>query len=173
SSFLYHSLQQRLGVYFSQIFSLKQLIISSIFTVSTFSSIAFEFLGGIFSSRFGFVKITRIGFFLMSIFSFSLVFVNDYKLLYALIALWGIGWALSHVGLSSRLTHFEDSIMRDASSLNSSLRFAFGGLGALAGGIFAYDLGSYKLLFFIVTLFIFMLGVFLNRIINEGEESYG
>ncbi len=165
SSFLYHSLQQRLGIYLSESFSLGQIAISSIFAVATLSAIIFEFSGGFLSSRFGNVKISSFGFILMSIFVFFLIFIQKHQLIFFLITLWGCGWALTHVGLSSHLTQFPDRILRDASSLNSALRFSFGGLGAFLGGVLV-SLAGFKVLFIIVGLSIFFLGFNLKRVVK-------
>jgi len=171
SSFFYHSLQQRLGLYLSEYFSLKQFIISLIFTVSTFSSIGAEFLGGFFASRFGNVRIARFGFFLMAGFCLLLFGINDYRFLFAAIFLWGSGWSLTHVGISTYLTGLKDSVLRDASSLNSALRFSFGGLGAFAGGLLATSIGGFHILFVIVAASVLMLGLFLGRILLKQEAQ--
>lgn len=171
-SLIYHSLQQRLGLYLSNTYSLKQVMISSIFTVSTLSAIIFEFSGGILCSRFGNIKVSRLGFILMSIFALFLIFIKDYQKIFFLIIFWGSGWALTHVGLSSHLAHFPDKILRDSSSLNSSLRFAFGGLGAFLGGIMVSFLG-FKAFFVIIALSVFLLGFYLNKIITVKKECYG
>jgi predicted MFS family arabinose efflux permease len=172
-SFFYHSIQQQLGVYFKETFSLSQFVISSIFTVATLCAIFFEFTGGFLGVRVGNINVARIGFILMSLFALCLLLSKNYFMLFFLIALWGSGWALTHVGLSSHLTHFPDRILRDASSLNSSLRFSFGGLGACVGGIFASRIG-FSILFFLTAVIIFLLGVFLNRIVSvQGKECHG
>ena len=171
-SLIYHSLQQRLGLYLSHTYSLKQVVISSIFTVSTLCAIVFEFSGGILCSRIGNIKVSRLGFILMSIFALFLIFIKDYQKIFFLIIFWGSGWALTHVGLSSHLAHFPDKILRDSSSLNSSLRFAFGGLGAFLGGVMVSYLG-FKVFFIIIALSIFLLGFYLNKIITEKKECYG
>ena len=164
-SFLYHSLQQRLGIYLSESFSLQQVTISSIFTVTTLSAIIFELMGGFLSSRFGNIKVSGIGFILMSVFAFSLAFIKQYQLIFFMVTFWGCGVALAHVGLSSHLTHFPDKILRDASSLNSALRFSFGGLGAFLGGALVSIVG-FKVLFIILGLSIFLLGFNLKRIVE-------
>ena len=172
ASFLYHSLEQRLGVYLSKSYFLEQMAISSIFTLATLFAIIFEFSGGILSSRFGNIKISRIGFILMSIFIFFLVFIKNYQLIFFVIVLWGSGWALTHVGLSAHLAHFPDKILRDASSLNSALRFSFGGLGAFFGG-FLISLVGFRLFFLLIGVSVFLLGFYLNKIISERKECYG
>ena len=164
-SFLYHALQQRLGIYLSERFLLEQMAISSVFTVAILAAIVFEFSGGYLSARFGNIKISSIGFILMSIFALSLIFISSSKLILLMIVLWGAGMALTHVGLASHLTLFPDKILRDASSLNSSLRFSFGGLGAFLGGLLV-SIAGFKALFIVVFLSIFFLGFNLKKIIN-------
>ncbi|MBU1121284.1 MAG: MFS transporter [Candidatus Omnitrophota bacterium] len=166
ASFIYHSLQQRLGVYLSQTYSLKQVLISAIFTVATMSAILFQLLGGMFSSRFGNIKISRIGFFLMGVFTLIILFIQNYQMLFFVVILWSSGWALTHVGLSAHLTSFPDRILRDAASLNSALRFSFGGLGALVGG-FLVSLVGFKVLFGIVGVGAITLGCCLNKVIDR------
>lgn len=166
ASFFYHSLQQLLGVYLSSTYSLQQKAISSIIFVSTLSAMSFEFLGGVFSSRFGAIRVARVGFFLMSGFVFLLVITAQYKLLFLFIALWGSGWALTHVGMSAYLTEFPDKILRDASSLNSALRFSAGGLGAFIGGILVSKLG-FKTHFLIVGVCVVFLGLYLNKMFKQ------
>jgi len=165
-SLLYHGLQQRLGIYLSESFSLGQMAISSVFTVAILAATIFEFSGGFLSARFGNIKISSIGFILMSAFAFSLIFIGNYKIIFLTITFWGAGMALSHVGLASHLTLFPDRILRDASSLNSALRFSFGGLGAFLGGLLV-SLAGFKTLFIIVGLSIFFLGFNLKRVIKE------
>lgn len=164
-SLLYHGLQQRLGIYLSESFSLGQMVISSVFTVSTLAAIIFEFSGGFLSARFGNIKISSIGFVLMSAFAFSLIFIGNYKLIFLMITLWGAGMALTHVGLAAHLTLLPDKVLRDASSLNSALRFSFGGLGAFLGGLLV-SIAGFKALFIIICLSILFLGVNLKRIIK-------
>ncbi|UCG34778.1 MAG: MFS transporter [Candidatus Omnitrophota bacterium] len=168
-SFLYHSVQQWLGVYLNKTYVLSQLVISLIFTTATVSSAIFEFAGGFFSSHFGGIKVTRVGFIMMSIFASSLFFLRQYQLFFLFIVLWGSGWALTHVGLSSYLTHFPDRALRDASSLNSALRFVAGGIGAFFGGFLISRIG-FKSHFLITGVSIFVLGCCLRRLL-QGAES--
>jgi len=163
-SFLFHSLQQRLGVYLSETYTLNQTVISSIFTVATLGGIAIYFSSGFLSSRLGNIKLARLGFMIMSAFILSLLFIRNYQLMFPAIILWGSGCALTHVGLSSHLTHFPDKILRDVSGLNSALRFSFGGLGAFIGSVIV-SLVGFRIHFLLVGISIFTLGYCLNRII--------
>jgi predicted MFS family arabinose efflux permease len=171
-SFLFHGLGQNLGVYLSERFALSQIAISTIFTVLTACAIAFRFFGGIVSSFIGNIKLTRVGFIFMSIFALMLLIAGKYYFIFFAVVFWGGGWALSHIGLSAYLTEMPDKILRDAASLNSSLRMGFGGLGAFCGGLLATSLAGFKVLFIIVFIGIFFLGFYLNRFLKEGE-NYG
>ncbi len=171
-SFLYHSIQQWLGVYLNKTYVLSQLAISLIFTTAMVSAAIFEFVGGVFSSHFGGIKVTRVGFIMMSVFALALLLLQKYQLLFLFIIFWGAGWALSHVGLSSYLTHFPDRIMRDASSLNSALRFVAGGIGAFFGGFLISHIG-FKPHFLIMGVCIFILGCFLRKLLQGTEDSIG
>ncbi|MCF7908332.1 MAG: MFS transporter [Candidatus Omnitrophica bacterium] len=170
-SFLFHGLQQNLGVYLSERFALRQVAISSIFTISTVCAIVIRFLGGFLSSTFGNIKITRIGYISMSVFTAILLFSWQYQLIILTIVFWGAGWALSHTGLSAYLAHLPDKILRDASSLNSSLRLGFGGLGAFFGSLLASSIIGFKILFFIMTIILFFLGFFMNRLLDNSTKT--
>lgn len=163
ASFFYHSIQQLLGVYLSKTYSLKQVILSSIFTVATICSIIFQFAGGLLAKRVDNIKIARAGFFLMSIFAALLLINKSYRAMFFLMVLWGTGWALSHIGLSSYLTHLPDKILRDAASLNSSIRFISGGLGVISANSIIACFG-FPAHFIAVALAMVVLGVFVNRL---------
>jgi predicted MFS family arabinose efflux permease len=48
--------------------------------------------------------------------------------------IWGLGGTFNHVGLSTILTDLPKAFVNESASLNSSVRFLAGGLGALVGG---------------------------------------
>jgi predicted MFS family arabinose efflux permease len=165
-SFLYHGFQQWLGVYLKQTYSLAQVSISSIFTVATVSAAAFEFLGGFFCSRIGNITLARLGFILMGTFLGLFLTAGNYQKLYLFIVLWGAGWAFTHVGLCAHMAQFPDKILRDASGLNSALRFSSGGLGAFIGGAVISRVGFHTH-FFIIALGVVLLGVYLNSLLEK------
>jgi DHA1 family multidrug resistance protein-like MFS transporter len=173
TSVMFHGLQQNLGVYLSQRLALSQTAISVIFTVSTLSAIAARFLSGFFSATFGNIRIIRWGLVLMGIFALALVISANPIFVFLAVTSWGVGWALAHIGLSAYLAHMPDKVLRDASSINSSLRLGFGGLGALLGGAFSFSVGGFKLLFLFVAAGTFLLGYGLNKLLVERKESYG
>ncbi|UCC95080.1 MAG: MFS transporter [Candidatus Omnitrophota bacterium] len=171
-SFLYHSIQQWLGVYLSKEYLFNQLLISSVFTISSLTAIFSESIGGVFASRFGAQNLASFGLLVMSIFVFSLLIFKIPKAVFFAVVFWGLGWAFNHVGLSSVLTHLPDKFLRDASSLNSSLRFFSGGLGAYCGGK-AISLFNFHTHFLIVGCLIIVLGLALKRhmLVVEGGEN--
>lgn len=161
-SFLYHSIQQWLGVYLSKEYQFSQFLISSVLTISSLIAIFSENMGGYFASRLGARNIASLGLISMSIFIIFLLTLKIPKLIFFLIAFWGLGWAFNHVGLSSLLTALPDKFLRDASSLNSSLRFFSGGLGAFYAGKII-PLLTFRTHFLITALLIFILGIVLRR----------
>lgn len=133
-SLFYHSIHQWLGVYLSREHNFSQFAVSSALTVSTIAAIFSESFGGFLSSRFGSSNIASLGLLSMAVFLLSVLFVGPAQAIFFLIIFWGLGWAFNHVGLSSFLTGLPDKFLRDASSLNSSLRFVSGGIGTFLGG---------------------------------------
>lgn len=133
-SFLYHSVQQWLGVYLADKYNFSQFSVSFALTISVMAAIFSESIGGFLSSRFGSSNIASLGLLSMVLFlAFSLT-IGMPTAMFFLIIFWGMGWAFNHVGLSSYLTGLPDKYLRDASSLNSSLRFVSGGIGTYLGG---------------------------------------
>jgi predicted MFS family arabinose efflux permease len=168
-SFFYHSIHQWLGVYLSRL-DFNQFLISSVFTVSSLVAIIGENIGGFFASRLGKIKVSSLGLLSMSIFLFFLIFIKKW-LVFILVIFWGLGWSFNHVGLSSILTSLPDEFLRESSSLNSSLRFFFGGLGSYLGGRSISFLG-FKIHFLLVGIFIFLLSLNLKKfLLIEGGRN--
>lgn len=133
-SFFYHSVHQWLGIYFAGRYGFSQFAVSSALTVSTVAAIFSESFGGFLAARFGASKIASLGLLSMVLFLFLVVLLKAPLAVFFLVFFWGMGWAFNHVGLSSFLTGLPDKFLRDASSLNSSLRFVSGGIGTYLGG---------------------------------------
>jgi len=170
ASFFYHSLQQLLGVYLNETYSLPQASLSGIFAVSTICSIILQFSGGILTRRFANTQMARAGFFLMSAFAGLLLLAGDWRWMFLLMILWGSGWALNHIGLSAYLTHLPDKVMRDASSLNSAIRFSSGGLGVMSANAIISWLG-FKTQFAVVAVSAAVLGLFVHKVLSEHKEQ--
>lgn len=136
-SFFYHGIQQWLGVYFSEICGLKQVVISMLITLTSLSGIFGEAVGGWFSDIAGRIKTVEAGISLMIISVFSIVaFKLPVSVLALVMIVWGIGWTFNHVGLTTILTDLPKEFVNEAASLNSGVRFIAGGSGALLSGFF-------------------------------------
>jgi predicted MFS family arabinose efflux permease len=142
-----------LGVYFARDFAFGQLTISMLITLTSFSGIFGEAIGGVMSDKFGRTKTIKIGTALMIFSVAALIFKpNLYTLIFIMIA-WGLGWTFNHVGLSTILTDLPKKFVNESASLNSGVRFLAGGLGALVGGLlmqksFTFGLSIFGLMLF-------------------------
>jgi len=159
SSTLYHSIQQWLGVYLETTYSINQLAISMFFSVSLAWAFCTEYFGGFLSDRRGRVRVFSWGTYAMLLFLASMFMVKAGAvwLLFVVVACWGGGWGLAHVGLASYLTHLPDTYLRDASSLNSAVRFISGGLGTAIGGILMQK--SFTATFLVVGIILLVLSL--------------
>lgn len=171
-SFIYHGIQQWLGVYFSSRFYLNQFFISMLITLTSLSGIFGEALGGWFSDMIGRIKTLNIGITLMFISAFLLVFKAPIFILALLMIVWGFGWTLNHAGISTLLTDLPKENLFEAASLNSSVRFLSGGIGAgIAGALMqkSFNLGFIILGSGLILLFIFSK----NLLILNEARTYG
>ncbi len=134
-SLFYHGVQQWLGVYFSNKFLLNQFIISMLITLTSFSGVFGEIFGGWLSDKMGRVKTIDLGIGLMIFSVFILIFKAPLFILFLVMVIWGLGWTFNHAGLSTMLTDLPRDYLNESASLNSSIRFLSGGLGAFLGGI--------------------------------------
>jgi len=156
-SFIYHGVQQWLGVYFAQRYGFGQFIISMLVTVTSLSGIFGEVLGGFFADTWGRKRIVNIGIALMIISVFLLVLKLPLWVLFFLMIVWGLGWTFNHSGLSTKLTDLPGEFLNEAASLNSSVRFLSGGIGAALAGVVlqkSFTLGFLVLGVGLVVLFI-------------------
>ncbi|MBL7130217.1 MAG: MFS transporter [Candidatus Omnitrophica bacterium] len=156
-SFLYHLARQWMGVYFDNRYHLSQFVISSLLTLVSFAGIFGEFFGGIFADKKGRIFTLTMGGLLMSA-SLLLFPVNGRIVFLAIILfIWGLGWAINHSGFSTYLTDLPKPYLQEVSSLNSSVRFISGGLGAAMGGVLMQK--SFTLTFLAVGILLLMLSL--------------
>ncbi|MFH1877032.1 MAG: MFS transporter [Candidatus Omnitrophota bacterium] len=134
-SFLYHGVQQWLGVYFSVRYGLSQMLVSALVTLTSLSGIFGEVIGGWFSDSVGRILTANVGIVLMVASCALLVFKMPFVALSVLMIVWGLGWTLNHAGISTILTDLPREFLNEAASLNSGVRFLSGGLGMFLGGI--------------------------------------
>jgi predicted MFS family arabinose efflux permease len=158
ASFLYHGVRQWLGVYFFKVYAFEQFLISILLTTVSLSGIFGESLGGILSDRVGRIKIVNLGAGLMLIALTLLLFKNTLFLLFLIMFAWGLGWTFNHAAVSTRLTDLPHQYLYESASLNSSVRFLSGGVGAVIGGALAridFNLNFITFAFCLVALLIF------------------
>lgn len=168
SSTFYHSIQQWLGVYLKTSYPLSQLAISMFFSVSLAWAFCTEYFGGFLSDRRGRVRVFSWGTYGMLLFVASLFILKARAVwqLFVVVACWGGGWGLAHVGLSSYLTHLPDKYLRDASSLNSAVRFISGGIGAWCGGAMITAFG-FQAHFLIISVLLVLLAWYSPKALKE------
>ncbi len=134
-SLLYHSVQQWLAVYFSKSFQLGQFLISILITLTSFSGIFGELIGGRLADSIGRLRAVNAGTIIMVTSVLLLAFKCPVWVLPVLMVAWGLGWTINHAAVSTRLTDFPRSLVNEAASLNSGVRFIAGGLGVALGGM--------------------------------------
>lgn len=134
-SLFYHGVQQWLGVYFSQSFEFSQFLVSMLITLTSLSGVFGEAVGGWLADVMGRIKTVNLGIMLMVLSVFSLMFKLPVIVLALIMLIWGVGWTFNHAGLSTMLTDLPKEFLNEAASLNSSVRFISGGLGAALGGM--------------------------------------
>lgn len=157
-SLFYHGIQQWLGVYFSQRYGFNQFLISMLITLTSLSGIFGEAIGGWFSDILGRLKTINLGIIFMIISVFLLIFKMPLLILIVLMTIWGLGWTFNHAGISTRLTDSPREFLNETASLNSSVRFLSGGLGAALGGVVMqrnFNLGFFSFGLSLVLLLIF------------------
>lgn len=164
-SLFYHGVQQWLSVYFSERYSFGQFIISALLTLTSVSGILGEVLGGRLADSLGRVRTAGLGIILMAASVFILLLKAPLFFLAALMIIWGLGWTFNHAGISTLLTDVPDKYLNESASLNSSVRFISGGLGAALGGILIQK-------GFQVWLFIFGACILSLIIFNKKEKAW-
>lgn len=157
-SLIYHGIQQWLAVYFSTDFKFSQLLISALITLTSLSGVFGEAIGGWLSDSLGRIKTVNLGIFAMIISAFLLIFKMPFVILAVIMFVWGLGWTFNHAGVSTMLTDLPKEFLNEAASLNSSVRFVSGGIGAVLGGVImqiSFNTGFMIFGFFLVLLLIF------------------
>lgn len=165
-SLIYHGVQQWLGVYFASKFGLRQFAISMLITLTSLSGVFGEALGGRFADRFGRAKVVNAGIILMIAVTFLLLFKLPVFMLAPAMIVWGLGWTFNHAGLSTVLTDLPKTLLNEAVSLNSGVRFFAGALGAALGGFLMQK--SFSLNFLV-----FGIGLVVLRVFTEKGRIYG
>lgn len=168
-SLIYHGIQQWLAVYFSDRFGFGQFLISMLVTLTSLSGIFGEAFGGVLADKFGRIKTANLGMLLMIASAFLLILKLSPLLLAALMIIWGLGWTFNHAGISTVLTDLPQEFLNEAASLNSSVRFISGGVGAALGGWLMQK--SFILGFTIFGFCLLGLLIFTKALKLEGQPS--
>lgn len=164
-SLFYHGVQQWLGVYFSKRLLLNQFLISMLITLTSFSGIFGEVIGGYSADKIGRLKTMNLGIILMILSVLALVLKMPPFILALVMIIWGMGWTLNHAGLSTLLTDLPKRFLNEAASLNSSVRFLSGGLGAVLSGIMMRK--SFALGFIVLGVCLVALAIFTERLLEK------
>jgi predicted MFS family arabinose efflux permease len=168
-SLFYHGVQQWLAVYFSNKYNFNQFVISMLVTLTSFSGIFGEVLGGLFSDSLGRVKTIKLGIWLMIASVFILIVKLPLFIIALIMIIWGLGWTFNHAGLSTVLTDLPSEFLNESASLNSSVRFVAGGIGVLIGGWLLNR--NFNFGFLIIGLSLFLLALFTRKLLFVKKES--
>ncbi|MDD5432452.1 MAG: MFS transporter [Candidatus Omnitrophica bacterium] len=155
-SLIYHGVQQWLGVYFSTKFCFGQFLISMLITLTSLSGVFGEVIGGDLADKLGRVKTVDLGIILMILSIFLLIFHLPLFVFAIIMVIWGLGWTFNHAGLSTMLTDLPRDSINEAASLNSSVRFVSGGLGAALSGIILQKSFTFGFIIFCLGLIILL-----------------
>jgi predicted MFS family arabinose efflux permease len=165
-SLLYHGAQQWFAVYFSKSFFLNQFTISMLVTLTSLSGVFGEIFGGKLADKSGRLKTMEWGLFLMVVSLAALFFKSPVYILSVIMIIWGMGWTFNHAGVSALLTDLPKKFVNEAASLNSSVRFISGGLGALAANVLILYFG-FKTHFGITAAALVILGIAASRLLAD------
>ena len=164
-SFLYHLARQWMGVYFSQAHHLSLVVISMLLTLESFAGIFGEVFGGRLADKKGRVLSLSVGGLLMTAAILVLPVSAKVFFLACTLFIWGFGWTVNHAACSTYLTDLPKPYMQEVTSLNSSVRFLAGGIGAATGGFFMQQsFVSTFLAVGILLLFLSVSSMFLLRV---------
>lgn len=169
-SFLYHGVQQWLGVYFSRQFAWSQFAISMLITLTSFSGIIGEAAGGLMADSWGRMRTVMTGIVLMTAGVFALLCTNLFVVVALLMLVWGLGWTINHAGVSTLLTDLPQEFLHEAASLNSSVRFLSGGIGVACAGLLMQQ--GMRVHFIIFGVGLGILALFGNRLLTQ-EAGHG
>jgi len=165
-SLIYHGIQQWLGVFFSAGLGFSQLLVSMLVTLTSLSGIFGEAIGGWLSDTIGRVKTVDLGIMIMVLSLLMLLLKMPVIIIAMIMAGWGLGWTFNHAGLSTLLTDLPQEFLNEAASLNSSVRFISGGLGAVLGGVIMQR--SFSGGFIIAAVSLIILAAFAKKLLNQG-----
>ncbi|MCB9771287.1 MAG: MFS transporter [Candidatus Omnitrophica bacterium] len=135
-SFLYHGIHKWLAVYLHRQYGLEQWAISALFILIALTGAVGQNVGGYITDHLGRRVACYWG--VMILAAATVLLFGKYSLfiLAGILAVFSMGWALGHNGISTVLTDFPDENRSEIAGLNSAIRFFSGGLGFFVGGPF-------------------------------------
>ncbi len=164
-SMLYHGVHKWLGVYFDQVYQMKQFLISSLFILITLGGALGQNIGGWIADKRGRTRACYLGIILLSVGTMLLSGVFPLIILSGILLVFSMGWTIGHNGVSTVLTDFADDYREEIASLNSSVRFLSGGIGFFLSGFFIEK--SFQLTFLGIGIVLFLLSLTVKHGIPE------
>ncbi len=145
-SFLYHAVHKWYGLYLYEEYGLDKTAISAFLIIAAVCGLAGQNIGGYLSDKKGRMVTCFMGGLILALGTMSLA--GHYSIFIVPVILGGIamGWTINHNSVSTILTDFPDEYRPMIASLNSSVRFASGGLGFLLSTFFVERSFAYTFL---------------------------
>ncbi len=128
-SFLYHSVHKWYGLYLHTEYHLEKEAISWFLIIAAMCGLAGQNIGGYLSDKKGRVVTCLIGGVVLAGGTMSLIGHYPLVVVPAILGIIAMGWTVQHNSISTILTDFPEHHRPMIASLNSSVRFASGGLG--------------------------------------------
>lgn len=135
-SFLYHAVHKWYGLYLYREYGLDKGAISLFLIIAALFGLAGQNIGGYFSDKKGRLITCFIGGMILAVGTMSLFGHYPVYIVPAILGCIAMGWTIHHNSISTILTDFPDEQRPMVASLNSSVRFASGGLGFLLSTFF-------------------------------------
>jgi len=164
-SALYHAVHKWFGIFLSQAYNLDKLSISFLFIIAAVGGFIGQILGGILSDKISRRFTASMGIIGLSISTICLAAKFSFLTTSVAIVCISMFWTVGHNGISTVLTDFPDKYRPAIASLNSSLRFIFGGIGFYLSSFFVQR--SFSAAFYVIGILMFLLYFSLKRIISE------
>ncbi|OGX28053.1 MAG: hypothetical protein A3D10_06310 [Omnitrophica WOR_2 bacterium RIFCSPHIGHO2_02_FULL_48_11] len=135
-SFLYHAVHKWYGLYLHQEYGLEKGGISLFLIMAAMCGLAGQNIGGYLSDKKGRMLTCFIGGIILALGTMSLWGHYPVYIVPVILGSIAMGWTINHNSVSTILTDFPDEYRPMIASLNSSVRFASGGLGFLLSTAF-------------------------------------
>lgn len=135
-SFLYHAVHKWYGLYLHTEYHLEKEMISWFLIIAAMCGLAGQNIGGYLSDKKGRTVTCLIGGVVLAAGTMSLAGHYPLIIVPVILGIIAMGWTVQHNSVSTILTDFPEQHRPMIASLNSSVRFASGGLGFLLSAYF-------------------------------------